>query len=65
MARLCDLCGRGSNRALSRSHSNVATKREQHVNLQIRRLAGAKAKLCTRCLRTIGKSAREVVQTNA
>lgn len=59
MARICDLCGRGSNRAVSRSHSNIATKREQHVNLQTRRIAGKKTKLCTRCLKTLTKPSRK------
>jgi len=55
MARICDACGRGSNRANNRSHSNVATKKEQHVNLQTRRIEGIKAKVCTRCLKTLSK----------
>jgi ribosomal protein L28 len=57
MARICDTCGRGSNRANNRSHSNVATKREQHVNLQTRKLGGVKAKICTRCIKTFTKMA--------
>lgn len=61
MARRCDLCGRGSNRAVNRSHSNVATKREQHVNLQKKNVAGVKAKLCTKCLKTLSKRANEVL----
>ncbi|OIO51961.1 50S ribosomal protein L28 [Candidatus Uhrbacteria bacterium CG_4_10_14_0_8_um_filter_58_22] len=55
MARRCDACGRGSNRANNRSHSNVATKKEQNANLQPRRLAGMKVKVCTRCLKTLAK----------
>jgi ribosomal protein L28 len=55
MSRLCDTCGRGSNRAQNRSHSNVATKREQHANLQVKRFGGMKLKVCTRCLRTMDK----------
>ena len=56
MARRCDACGRGSNRAISRSHSNIATKREQHVNLQTKRIAGVRAKVCTRCARTLTRA---------
>jgi ribosomal protein L28 len=55
MARLCDRCGRGSNRANSRSHSNIATKREQFANLQTRKLGGVRQTLCTRCLKTMKK----------
>ncbi|MBU1915856.1 50S ribosomal protein L28, partial [Patescibacteria group bacterium] len=51
----CEACGRGSNRANNRSHSNVATKREQHVNLQTKRIDGVKAKVCARCLKTLTK----------
>ncbi|MFH2063437.1 MAG: 50S ribosomal protein L28 [bacterium] len=55
MSRICDACGRGSNRANNRSHSNVATKKEQQANLQPRRIAGVKAKICTKCIRTLAK----------
>lgn len=56
MARLCDRCGRGSNRAMSRSHSNIATKREQFANLQTRKIGGLRQTLCTRCLKTMKKT---------
>lgn len=55
MARLCDRCARGSNRGMSRSHSNIATKRQQFANLQTRRLGGKKQTLCTRCIKTLDK----------
>jgi ribosomal protein L28 len=58
MARVCDRCGRGSNRAISRSHSNIATKREQFVNLQARKVAGQRIKVCTRCVRTMTKTVK-------
>lgn len=61
MSRMCDLCARGSNRANSRSHSNIATKREQHVNLQAKRIAGMKARLCTKCIKTVTKRAKEML----
>ncbi len=56
MSRICDLCGRGPNQAVSRSHSNIATKRRQLVNLQTRTVAGVRARVCTRCVRTLSKS---------
>jgi ribosomal protein L28 len=59
MARICDRCGRGSNRAMSRSHSNIATKRQQFANLQTKRIGGKKMSVCTRCLKTLDKVLRE------
>lgn len=61
MARLCDRCGRGSNRANSRSHSNIATKREQFANLQSRKIGGLRQTLCTRCLKTMRKTLTQKV----
>lgn len=51
MARICDNCGRTPNQAISRSHSNIATKRRQFVNLQVRRIAGKSMRVCTRCIK--------------
>ncbi len=51
MARLCDMCGRGSKRAANRSHSNIKTLRRQKPNLQ---KFGDK-RVCTRCVRTLKK----------
>jgi len=65
MARLCDRCGRGSNRANSRSHSNIATKREQFANLQARKIGGLRMTLCTRCLKTMRKTLTEKVTARA
>ncbi|HTM68214.1 MAG TPA: L28 family ribosomal protein [Candidatus Binatia bacterium] len=65
MARLCDRCERGSNRANSRSHSNIATKREQFANLQARKIGGVKMTLCTRCLKTMRKTLAEKVAARA
>ncbi|MFA7286628.1 MAG: L28 family ribosomal protein [Patescibacteria group bacterium] len=52
MAKICDQCGRGSAKANSRSHSNIATIRRQHINLQSRTIDGKQVKICTSCLRT-------------
>jgi large subunit ribosomal protein L28 len=57
MARLCETCGRGSNRGNSRSHSNIATKRQQFANLQYRKVGGMRLRVCTRCLKTAAKVA--------
>ncbi len=55
MAKVCDMCSRGPASANWRSHSNVAAKRRQHINLQSRRVAGGRMKVCTSCLRTVKK----------
>lgn len=55
MAKKCTICGRGPATAVSRSHSNVATKRRQHLNLQTKKISGKKVKICTRCLKTLKK----------
>jgi len=49
MAKICDFCGRVPQKSFSRSHSNIATKRRQNINLQIIRIGGEKKKICTRC----------------
>jgi len=41
MSRRCDVCGRGPQVALSRSHSNVATKKRYFVNLQTKNISKA------------------------
>jgi ribosomal protein L28 len=55
MARRCDYCNRGPHKMNSRSKSNIATKRWQHINLQHKTIAGKKYKICTKCLKTINK----------
>ena len=55
MAKICSQCGRTALSGQSRSHSNIATKRRQNVNLQSRKIDGDRVKICTRCLRTAVK----------
>jgi ribosomal protein L28 len=55
MARKCDLCGRGSTKDASRSHSNIKTTKRQHINLQAKNVAGTKLKVCTKCIKTVKK----------
>lgn len=55
MARKCDLCGRGSTKDASRSHSNIKTIKRQHLNLQTRKLEGASFNVCAKCLKTAAK----------
>ncbi len=55
MARRCDYCGRGPKRAVSRSKSNIATKRWHHINIQHKTIGGKRYKVCTKCLKTFNK----------
>lgn len=55
MSRVCNTCGRGTAAGNSRSHSNIATKRKFQVNLQSKKVAGKKVKICTKCLKTESK----------
>ena len=53
MSRICILTGKRANVSNSRSHSNVATKRKQGVNLQTKRIQGVKISLSTRAIKTL------------
>ncbi|NTW22795.1 50S ribosomal protein L28 [Candidatus Falkowbacteria bacterium] len=55
MAKRCDACGRGATKDASRSHSNIKTIKRQHINLQSKKIAGEKLKICTSCIRTLAK----------
>ncbi|MDP3985365.1 MAG: L28 family ribosomal protein [bacterium] len=56
MSRMCEKCGRGAFQAVSRSHSNIATKRKQFLNLQWKRVNDKRTRLCTRCIKTAAKT---------
>ena len=58
MAKKCDLCGRGSTKGASRSHSKIKTLKRQNINLQSKVIEGLKVKVCTSCLRTMEKPKR-------
>jgi len=49
----CFNCHRGSMTSQSRSHSNIATKRKQNINLQWKLFDGERVKLCTKCIKTL------------
>jgi large subunit ribosomal protein L28 len=59
MARKCDICGKGPQFGHSVSHAHNRTKRSWGVNLHTRMISDGektwKARICTRCLRTLGK----------
>ena len=55
MSRVCEICKRGPKKAVSRSHSNIATIRRQYLNLQKKTIDGKSIKVCTKCLKTQSK----------
>ena len=55
MSRVCEVCERGPRTKISRSHSHVATKKRQFLNLQTKKIDGKKVKICTKCLKTLAK----------
>jgi len=55
MSKTCDLCGRGSTKDASRSHSNIKTIKKQYLNLQTKKIDGKKMKVCTKCIKTLSK----------
>ena len=59
MSRACNICGRGTTSGNSRSHSNIATKRRQNVNLQTVRINGKRLRISARTLKTIKRKAAE------
>ncbi len=60
MSRIDQLTGRGPNFGNSRSHSNVATKHRQNLNLQSVRIGGVKLRVSARTLKTIKKLERQM-----
>lgn len=58
MSRIDILTGKRANRGNSRSHSNIATKRSQEVNLQTVRVGGVRVRVSTRTLKTLKKLAK-------
>ncbi|PKL72130.1 50S ribosomal protein L28 [Candidatus Kuenenbacteria bacterium HGW-Kuenenbacteria-1] len=55
MSRKCSVCKRSSIKSVSRSHSNIATKKRQYINLQTKKIDGEKIKICTSCIKTKNK----------
>ncbi|NQU99605.1 MAG: 50S ribosomal protein L28 [Parcubacteria group bacterium] len=56
MSRTCEICKRGPKKAVSRSHSNIATLRRQYLNLQKRRIDGKIVKICVKCIKSLNTS---------
>jgi large subunit ribosomal protein L28 len=57
MSRICQLSGKGPLFGNSRSHSNIATRRRQNVNLQTVKIGGKRIRIAARTLRTLKKMA--------
>ena len=58
MPRACAICGKHAAYGSNVSHSKVHTHRRFDVNLQSALVNGEKLLVCTRCRRTLTKSAR-------
>jgi large subunit ribosomal protein L28 len=57
MSRIDQLTGKRALTVHSRSHSNIATKRRQNVNLQQVNLGGMRVRVSARTLRTLKRLA--------
>lgn len=60
MSRTCQVCGRGTRSSQSRSHSNIATKRTQKINVQSKMVNGEKMKVCAKCIKTAAKGGKKI-----
>lgn len=56
MAKKCEVCGRGSTKDASRSHSNIKTIKRQYINLQIKKINGKRLNVCAKCIKTMAKN---------
>ena len=61
---MCDMCGKTKRAGNNVSHSNVHTKRLFRPNIQTATIMVngrlQKQKVCTRCLRTLAKTPRNI-----
>lgn len=60
MSRIDQLTGRGPNFGHSRSHSNIATKRRQNLNLQTVKIDGVRVRVSARTLKALKKAMAEM-----
>jgi ribosomal protein L28 len=60
MSRTCQVCGRGTRSSQSRSHSNIATKRTQKINVQSKTVDGKAVKVCAKCIKTAVKNGKDI-----
>lgn len=59
MSRIDVLTGKRAKVANSRSHSNIATRRKQNVNLQTVRINGRRVRVAASTMRTLRKMAAQ------
>jgi len=59
MSRIDMLTGKRANFGNSRSHSNIATRRRQNVNLQTVRINGKRLRISARTIKTLKKMAAD------
>jgi large subunit ribosomal protein L28 len=59
MSRIDALTGKRARTIKSRSHSNIATKHRQNVNLQTITLNGRRVRVSARTLRTLKRLAKK------
>jgi len=60
MSRIDQLTGRGPLFGQTRSHSNIASKRRQNLNLQKIRIGGVRVRVSARTLKTLKKIAKQM-----
>ena len=58
MSKVCEICAKGPRSGNNVSHSKRHTKRRFLPNILVKKIDGAKTKLCAACLRTSKKPAR-------
>ncbi|MFH0988187.1 MAG: 50S ribosomal protein L28 [Parcubacteria group bacterium] len=58
MSKVCSKCGRGPHIKITRSHSHIANRKRQSINLQTRHEDGKRALVCVRCIKTASKVAK-------
>lgn len=59
MSRIDMLTGKRANSGNSRSHSNIATKRKQQVNLQTITIGGVRLRVSARTIKTLKKQMKK------
>jgi len=57
MARVCEVCGRGTVTANSVPFSHKKTKTTQKINLQSKKIDGKRVKICTSCIKGLSRKA--------
>lgn len=58
MAKVCEICGRGTTASFQKSHSNIKTKTTNKINLQTKKIDGKRVKICTKCIKNLAKKTK-------